>query len=47
MVEGAVTIEQKDRIIPAKELKKTLSNRRLTKDEYRRVKELTGTVENF
>ena len=44
MVEGTVTIEQKDRIIPAKELKKTLSNRRLTKDEYRRVKELTGTV---
>ena len=36
--EGGITIEEKQRRISLKELKETLSGRRLTKDEYRRIK---------
>lgn len=38
MIEEGRVIEEKKRVIPVKELMKTLTGRKLTKDDYRRIK---------
>jgi hypothetical protein len=41
------TYEEKQRVIPPAELRKTLSERRITKEEYRKVRGLNGNKEDY